>query len=280
MSGNSKKREDDEKAIFDGGRFGIGHNQGPALEDSETETPDIDNAPTKPGVCGPILSDAHNAQLKEWEKSRQLEKVKQVSAGSEALDARMAALAAGGVDGLVSKRGFRRIIPGATREEQEWIEEHAWKLREIAKDILHGRNATVFERRFLNPLDGHPKPPVGELAAQFNVTEKRIYNIEEDCKRRVIEEYRRRSAPKSHGDKCPMCGRVYAEWDFSQCRYTVDNQMQLSIAERRKHNKYTAPSWTVRWSRVKWPSRLNPDCLPYNYWLELVEMQRKFFGIF
>jgi hypothetical protein len=274
----SSKKQDDEKAVFDSGGFGIGHNQGPALDDPETEVPDTDNPPVRPGrQCEPILSGAHEAQLKRWEKSGQLEKVKQVSAhGSEALDARMADLAAGGVDGLVSKRGYRRIIPGATREEQEWIENNTQILRNIAKELFHGRNATVFERRFLNPLDGQPKASVGELAAQFNVTEKRIYNIEENCKRRVIEEYQRRSAPKSHGDKCPMCGRVYAEWDFSQCRYALDNLK----SERRKYQKYIAPTWWVRWSRIKWPSRLNPDCLPYNYWLELVEMQRKFFGVF
>jgi hypothetical protein len=188
-------------------------------------------------------------------------------------------------DGVLSRRGLRRIPPLIYRGlDREWIEEHAEELSELAKDILHGRNATVFEGRVLDPLEGRPKRSVEDLAAQFGVTEKRIYKIEDDCRRRVVEEYRRRTAPKSHGDKCPMCGRVYAEWDFSQCRYTVDNTMRiikrLSAVQRREHHKYLAPTWNVGWSRTKWPSRLNPDCLPYKYWLELVEMQRRFFGIF
>ena len=79
---------DDEKAIFDKGRAGIGHNQRPALDDDQAETPpDIDNAPIAGPRRGLALSDTDKAQLKEWEKSGQLEKVKQVSDfGSDTLE--------------------------------------------------------------------------------------------------------------------------------------------------------------------------------------------------
>jgi hypothetical protein len=121
-------------------------------------------------------------------------------------------------DGLVSRRGYRRIISDSSLD-REWfdLDGRVEELAKIAKEVLHGRNATVFEGRVLNPLMGQPKLSIEELAAQFGTTAKRIYNIVDDCRDRIIGEFRRRTTTKANGDKFPTCGRVYAEWNFGQC---------------------------------------------------------------
>ena len=77
-------------------------------------------------------------------------------------------------DGLVSRRGYRRIIPNAGTDP-DWLEYRAEQLAEIASKVLHGRNATIFEARVIAPLKGLPKWSVEDLAKQFGVTPKRIY---------------------------------------------------------------------------------------------------------
>ena len=113
-------------------------------------------------------------------------------------------------DGLVSRRGYRRIIPGITQQEREWLEEHTSKLREIAKRVLHGRNGTIFQKCVINPLLGERKSSVEEMAAQFNIKPKRVYNIIDKCKDKVLREYnqqRRGSPGKENTVVCRICGR-------------------------------------------------------------------------
>jgi len=42
--------------------------------------------------------------------------------------------------------------------------QHTWILQKIAKQVLHGRNATIFEKCVINPLLGEPKSGVEDVA--------------------------------------------------------------------------------------------------------------------
>lgn len=210
MSGGSKKQVD-EKSVFDGSEFGIGHNRGPALDDPEAivaaeeeadaeANPDTDNRPEKvrksrkPNRPGPFLSDADIKWLREREKSGELAKVVWDSPyGSESIDAFERRTARGGhskVEGkhvgggvLVSRRGYARVIRDT---DKAWLNENNIDaLRETAARVLHGRNATIFEKHVINPLLGLPKVSVKELAAQFGIKDTRVYKILDKCKERV-----------------------------------------------------------------------------------------------
>ena len=108
-------------------------------------------------------------------------------------------------DGLVSRLGHRRIIPGITEEEREWLEVHTWRLQEIAKQVLHGRNATIFEKCVINPLLGEPKSSVERVAAQFNIKPKRVYNIIDKCEEKVLREYNRQRQGRPQEEKSAVC---------------------------------------------------------------------------
>jgi hypothetical protein len=96
-------------------------------------------------------------------------------------------------DGIVSRRGYRRIIPDSG-PGAAWLEWRIEELARVAKEVLRGRNATVFEGRVLNPLMGRPKRSVEDLAEQLGRPTKRIYKILDEC-RDQIAAYRRRKLP-------------------------------------------------------------------------------------
>src|SRR5262249_13153455 len=87
-------------------------------------------------------------------------------------------------DGVLSRGGFRRILPND--DDDGWLKHcKEYRLREledIAKDIFHGRNATVFEGLLLAPLRGERGRTVEELADQFGLTPQQIYKIKNKCK--------------------------------------------------------------------------------------------------
>jgi hypothetical protein len=86
---------------------------------------------------------------------------------------------------LTRGSGRLKILPDASGHE---IECDLDTLQEIAKRVLRGRNATIFEKLALKPLeDGNRKPPVREVAAQFNIKESRVYKILEKCWAKVSE---------------------------------------------------------------------------------------------
>jgi hypothetical protein len=90
--------------------------------------------------------------------------------------------------GLVSRRGYERVIPSGNSADASHLEE----LVEIASKVLQGRNAAVFEALALGPLLGKPKKTVRELAEQFNVNAARIYRILSECWRKVAAEKEKR----------------------------------------------------------------------------------------
>jgi hypothetical protein len=87
--------------------------------------------------------------------------------------------------GLLSRRGYVRII----REDVSVIERDVMisELKALAKQLLTGRNAILFERRVIGPLeDPHtPKPSVEDLAIEFNISEQRIYKIISKCWKKI-----------------------------------------------------------------------------------------------
>lgn len=168
-------------------------------------------------------------------------------------------------DGLVARSGRRRILPEAT--DVTALEDKAEQLALVARRVLHGRNATVFEGRVLAPLLGRPKRSVKDLAAQFGVTPDKIYKIVERCKERVLKVYEQFSKLKITGDRCPTCGRVYDEWNFGQC-----GRNNGAVQDR-----HVGPTWLINWSGMRWPSlHLHPECLPYAYWGDAAQLQKKY----
>jgi hypothetical protein len=92
-------------------------------------------------------------------------------------------------DGMVSRRGRRRIIPDSG-PGAAWLEWRIEELATVAKEVLRGRNATVFEGRVLNPLMGRAQRSIQDLSDQLGRPPKRIYKILDECRHR-IEEHRR-----------------------------------------------------------------------------------------
>jgi hypothetical protein len=175
-------------------------------------------------------------------------------------------------DGLVARSGRRRIAPEfmlSDIHDRELWADRADQVADTAKEVLRGRNATVFEGRVIAPLRGDPKRSVEELAAQFGVSSAKIHKITERAKDRVLEVFRQRMAPQIEGDKCPRCGRVYADWNFSEC-----GRNNGAVKDQ-----YFAPSWLLRWATVKWPPRsFHPECLPQRYWGDAAALQKKYFN--
>jgi hypothetical protein len=87
--------------------------------------------------------------------------------------------------GLISRRGYIRII----REDIGVIERDIMlsELKALAKKLLTGRNATLFERRVIGPLeDPHtPRPSIGDLAIEFGISEQRVYKIITKCWKKI-----------------------------------------------------------------------------------------------
>jgi hypothetical protein len=210
----SKKQEDDKKTVFDGGTFGIGHNQGPPLDDREVIAAEADaNADTdtrlvKRGrkrrrVSGSKLTPEALVWLRAKEKSGELEKVTWDSPyGSDVVEnferRRAGPSKHGGSgkwrnpDGLVSRRGYRRVSPLDSQEEA-WLKEYRIDvIRETATRILYGPHATIFEKYYF----GEPRrSTVEELAAQFGKLDKRIYKILEKCRQKIIRAIRGEPEP-------------------------------------------------------------------------------------
>src|SRR5262245_45882921 len=178
--------------------------------------PDNDEGPTTGEVS---VSNAHADRFEIWEDRRTTGFVKSGGKHTQAT-------------GLVSRRGYKRIVPDA----DSWMEEQgadvAQELIEVAGKILHGRNATVFEGRVLAPLQGKPRRSVDDLAKQFNVRAARIYKIVDDCKRKIERALAKPPEDVAlyrgilNGDNpqawetCAVCGREYI-WNVLPTRIDV-----------------------------------------------------------
>jgi hypothetical protein len=65
------------------------------------------------------------------------------------------------------------------------------KLKKVAGQVLRGRNATIFEKLVIKPLeDGVRHPPVKEVADQFNIKDERVYKIVDKCKQKIMRAVR------------------------------------------------------------------------------------------
>src|SRR5262245_6456061 len=124
-------------------------------------------------------------------------------------------------DGLIARSGKRRILPDA-RDGHDWTwwEERADEAAAAAAEVLHQRNASVFQGLVLDPLQGKPRKSVESLAIQFGVPPARIYRILYVCKLKVkakIDAKRAETEPferTATGEVCRACGVVYSNSHF------------------------------------------------------------------
>lgn len=134
-------------------------------------------------------------------------------------------------DGVVSREGYRRIVPDSGLEVG-WLEWRTETLAMVAKEVLRGRSATVFEARVLNPLMGLPKRSAEDLARQFGCTLARIYKIVDDAKEKLMAAVARYEQDKSltaAAEKCPTCGRIYDnDYTWGACHYGYNSSAKLS----------------------------------------------------
>lgn len=121
--------------------------------------------------------------------------------------------------GLVARDGRRRVFAGEA-EDDMWQEIRADTLERVAKEALHGRTATIFEGRVINPLFGRPRRSIADLAHQFGVQASRIYKILDKAKVKVMELIIKKAAAKKSplGEACPTCGRIYEVGNLSTCK--------------------------------------------------------------
>jgi hypothetical protein len=96
-------------------------------------------------------------------------------------------------DGLVSRSGYRRTLPGWLTDDSGLWDDRAQQLTDIAHRELQGRNLEIFERLILGPLNGAERPAISDLAEQYGVPIARIYRITNDCKTRVMTALQRGS---------------------------------------------------------------------------------------
>ena len=114
-------------------------------------------------------------------------------------------------DGLVSRSGRRRIAPEdllRDNAERDWqIDE----LKRLAKKALRGRNATVFRRSVLEPLEGIAGATYRQLADQFGCSITTIHRIIGTCHMRIAEALEAERKAVVGVDRCPTCGFVYGD---------------------------------------------------------------------
>src|SRR5262245_50906700 len=92
--------------------------------------------------------------------------------------------------GLISRGGYVRVI----REDISVPERDVMisELKALAKKLLTGRNATIFERRVIGPLEDPytPKSSIEDLANQFGISEQRVYKIISKCWKKIGRAHR------------------------------------------------------------------------------------------
>jgi hypothetical protein len=104
----------------------------------------------------------------------------------------------------------------SAEELEEWTDQ-AKDFEKVAKQVLRGRDATIFEARVLSPMLGGPQRTPEDCAAQFNIKVGRVYKIEKQAQRKVEAAFLRFKQGKSlvakdNDDRvCTACGRT----DFS-----------------------------------------------------------------
>jgi hypothetical protein len=85
---------------------------------------------------------------------------------------------------LTRRSGRLKIFPESIDQDQ--LYDDLEKLRAIARQVLHGRNATIFEKLVIKPLaDGVRHPPVKDVASEFNIEDGRVYKIIHKCWNRI-----------------------------------------------------------------------------------------------
>lgn len=86
-------------------------------------------------------------------------------------------------DGLVSKKGYRRVtgIP----DDREMLDVET--ARELAEKVLHGRNATIYSRCVIDHADGLRGATEQQMARQFGISVSQVYRIIGKCQMRMVE---------------------------------------------------------------------------------------------
>ena len=111
-------------------------------------------------------------------------------------------------DGLVSRGGKRRILPS---DDGGDAEAGRFLVEEVAKKVLRGREATIFEKRLAGVK-------LEALAEQFGRSISFIHAVIEKSKVRVMQAIKERLRPSTAGERCPTCGLIYGvNSDWAVC---------------------------------------------------------------
>jgi hypothetical protein len=110
-------------------------------------------------------------------------------------------------DGLVSRRGYRRILPS---DDGGDAEAGRFLVEEVAKEVLRGREATIFEKRLAGVK-------LEALAEQFGRSISFIHAVIEKSKVRVMQAIKDKLRPAAAGERCPTCGLFYGQNTSAVC---------------------------------------------------------------
>jgi hypothetical protein len=110
-------------------------------------------------------------------------------------------------DGLVSRSGFPRILPG---DDDDTSNVDADLAAETAKEVLRGREATIFEKRLVGVK-------IEALAQQFGRSVGFIHGVIEKSRIKVMQAIQRKLHPPKGDESCPTCGYVYGKLNQLPC---------------------------------------------------------------
>jgi hypothetical protein len=90
-------------------------------------------------------------------------------------------------DGLVSRKGYRRIAPEKLLRDNMERDSQIEELKRFAESVLSGRNRKIFTRNVIDPLDDLPGATYRELADQYGISITRVHRIIGDCHMRIAQ---------------------------------------------------------------------------------------------
>jgi hypothetical protein len=88
---------------------------------------------------------------------------------------------------LVSRRGYRRIIPN---DESQWErQELTLQALRLAKKVLRGKEQTIFIRKLVDPLLDQPRITFAKLAKEMGCSTAQAHKLLHRAKDKIAREW-------------------------------------------------------------------------------------------